>query len=154
RTADVAETTQRFDQVVERATTTYVVAVDESTRGGPTGGNMESRLTQQQEQLQLILQTAPEPARADLREALVTTERGRALVADPRPVERALGRASKDKSAVAAEAVPTTAAEDSPTVVPTRRPAVVPQPLAPVVVAHATEEPAADTLVAQDEGST
>src|SRR5712692_9936519 len=152
RTNAALETTQRYGQNVERATTTYLITIDETAAPGPEPQNLETRLTQQQEQLQTILDSAPEPARADLREALVTTERGRALVADPRPVERALGRASSDKSAVAA-AVPTTAAEDSPTVVPTRRLAVVPQPPAPVVVANAPNEPAADTVATQHEGT-
>src|SRR5260370_1033299 len=149
RTSAALETTQRYGHNVERATTTYVVTMNDTSEQsqGPGTLNLEERLTQQQEQLQTILQSAPEPARADLREALVTTERGRALVADPRPVERALGRASSDRSAVAA-AVPTTAAEDSPTVAPTRRPAVVPRPPAPVVVAHTPDEPVADTVVA------
>src|SRR6266567_4021922 len=111
RTTAAVETTQRYGQNVERATTTYVITMNDTPEPGAAPLALETRLTLQQEQLQTILQTAPEPARADLREALVTTERGRALVADPRPVERALGRASKDKSAVAAEAVPTTAAE-------------------------------------------
>ena len=144
RTADVAEATQRFDQVVERATTTYVVAVDESTRGGPNGENMESRLTQQQEQLQELLQTAPEPARADLREALVTTERGRALVADPRPVDRVLGRTAPRPPEVAA-ALPTVAAEDEPTAVPT--PTQTPPTATPVVVV--AEPPAPTPVVAE-----
>ena len=146
RTADVAETTQRFDQVVERATTTYVVAVDESTRGGPTGENMESRLSQQQEQLQELLQTAPEPARADLREALVTTERGRALVADPRPVDRVQGRTAPRPPEVAA-ALPTVAAEDEPTAVPT--PTQTPPTATPVVVV--AEPPAPTPVVAESQ---
>jgi hypothetical protein len=148
RTLAALETTQRYGQNVERATTTYLITMDEPADSGLGPLSLELRLTQQQEQLQTILQIAPEPARADLREALVATERGRALVADPRPVERALGRASSDKSAVAAP-VPTTAAEDSPTVAPTR---LVPQPLAPVVAA-ATAPPAPETLVAQHEGT-
>ena len=146
RTADVAETTQRFDQVVERATTTYVVAVDESTRGGPTGENMESRLSQQEEQLQELLQTAPEPARADLREALVTTERGRALVADPRPVDRVQGRTAPRPPEVAA-ALPTVAAEDEPTAVPT--PTQTPPTATPVVVV--AEPPAPTPVVAESQ---
>ncbi len=153
RTSAALETTQRYGQSVERATTTYIITMSDTPEPGTGPLTLETRLTQQQEQLQTLLQSAPELARADLREALVTTERGRALVADPRPVERALGRASRDKSAVAAEAVPTMAAEDSPTAVPTRRPAGVPQPPAPVVVAQANEEPAPETLVAQHEGT-
>src|SRR6266851_4754655 len=152
RTDAALETTQRYGQVVERATTTYVITIDDSPEQAPGTLNLETRLTQQQEQLETILQSAPEPARADLREALVTAERGRALVADPRPVERALGRESSDQSAVAA-AVPTMAAEDSPTAVPTRRPAVVPQPPAQAVVAQATEQPGPETLVTQHEGT-
>jgi hypothetical protein len=152
RTDAALETTQRYAQVVVRATTTYVVAIDDIPAQAVGTLNLETRLTQQQEQLETILQSAPEPARADLREALVTTERGRALVADPRQVERALGRASSAKPGVAA-AVPTTAAEDSPTVVPTTGPVVVPRPGAPVVVAQATDGPEAEAVVAQHEGT-
>jgi uncharacterized protein DUF5667 len=150
RTDAANETTQRYGQFVERATTTYVVTIDDTPEQAPGTLNLETRLTQQQEQLQTILQTAPEPARADLREALVTTERGRALVADPRPVEQALGKPTSDRSAVAA-AVPTMAAEDLPTVVPTRRPAIVPAPN--VVVAQATEQPVDKAVVAQQEAT-
>jgi len=64
----------------------------------------------------------------------VTTERGRALVADPRPVEQVLGKSGSDLSAVAA-AVPTMSAEDLSTAVPTRRPVVVPGPAPNVVIA-------------------
>src|SRR5258708_7328293 len=137
RTTAALETTQRYGQNVERATTTYIITMNDTPEPGATPPMaLHTRLTQQQQQLQTILHSTPHPARADLREALVTTERGRALVADPRRVDRALGRASSDRSAVAA-AVPTTAAEGSPTVVPTHRPAMVPQPAAPVVVANA-----------------
>jgi hypothetical protein len=83
RTTEGAQVAQRYDTVIERATTAYVVAIDDTSRDDATSMRMESKLSQQQEQLQALLQTAPEPARADLREALVATERGRALVSDP-----------------------------------------------------------------------
>jgi hypothetical protein len=125
RTDEALVTTQRYDQVVERATTAYVVTIDDTPEASPAAAHIDTRLSQQQDQLQTMLQTAPELARGDLREALVATKRSRALVADPRPVERALGRNGGD--AVAA-AVPTTAAEDLPTVVPTRDPTLLPTP--------------------------
>ena len=134
RTAESAAVAQRYDEVVERATTTYVVAIDDSSRDDDASTRMDSKLSQQQEQLQALLQTAPEPARADLREALVATERGRALVADPRPVDRVLGRGAPPRPA-AAVALPTMAVEDEPTPVPTATP-LPPTPV-PVVVAEA-----------------
>ena len=142
RTAESAAVAQRYDEVVERATTAYVVSMDDSQRGDPTSTRMDSKLSEQQDQLQALLQTAPEPARADLREALVATERGRALVSDPRPVERALGRGTSPKPAAAA--LPTMAVEDEPTAVPTETP-VPPTPV-PVVVAEA---PTATAVVAE-----
>ena len=44
---------------------------------------VESKLTEDQDQLQVLLSKAPEPARAGLRQALDATERSRALVAEP-----------------------------------------------------------------------
>src|SRR5207302_8826616 len=123
RTDAAVATTQRFDQSVERATSTYLISIDDSLQPASGTAHLQTRLTQQQEQLQAILQTAPEPARADLREALATTQRGRALVADPRPVAAALGKPRPDAAPVAA-AVPTAAAEDVPTGVPAPRPAL------------------------------
>jgi len=98
RTDEVAQTTQRFDDALDRATTTYVVTIDEAPED-PLPDVLEARLAQQQQQLQSLLASAPEPARADLREALVATERSRALVAEPQPIER---RGSRSSSAAAA----------------------------------------------------
>ena len=165
RTVDAAETTQRYDQVLERAMSSYVVTIDDTPQASPATAHMDARLSQEQDQLQAMLQAAPAQSRADLREAIVATERGRALVADPRPVERALGRSDRSAPAVAA-AVPTMAVEDSPTVVPTvraedptavppRRPLLVlPTPTPPVVVADAQNEDAgaANPEVAQVAG--
>ena len=134
RTVESAAVAQRYDEVIERATTTYVVAIDDTSRDDDASTRMDSKLSQQQEQLQALLQTAPEPARADLREALVATERGRALVADPRPVDRVLGRGAPPRPA-AAVALPTMAVEDEPTPVPTATP--LPPTAVPVVVAEA-----------------
>lgn len=142
RTTESAAVAQRYDEVVERATSAYVVSMDESQRGDTASTQMDTKLSEQQDQLQALLQTAPEPARADLREALVATERGRALVSDPRPVERALGRGTSPRPAAAA--LPTMAVEDEPTPVPTATP-VPPTPV-PVVVAEA---PTATAVVAE-----
>ncbi|HEX8967092.1 MAG TPA: DUF5667 domain-containing protein [Chloroflexota bacterium] len=125
RTDEVAQTTQRFDTVIDRATTTYVVRVADSPAEAPAVADMDTKLGQQQQQLQAMLASAPEQARPDLREALVATERGRALVADPQPVERALGRGGA-RSNVAAP-LPTMAVEDEPTRVPTVVQAVRPR---------------------------
>jgi hypothetical protein len=152
RTGEAVQATQRYDQVVERATTTFVVTVEGAASDPPVAVHMDTRLSQQQEQLQALLQTAPEPARADLREALVATERGRALVADPRAVERALGRASGRRNATSGVA-PTPAAEEMATLVPTRGPLVVAQAAATaqptVVVAEADEHRGGSPAVAQ-----
>ncbi|HYY90082.1 MAG TPA: DUF5667 domain-containing protein, partial [Chloroflexota bacterium] len=135
RTAEVAQTAQRFDDIVERATSMYVVTIDQGSYSAPTTADMQTKLSQQQQQLHELLQTAPEPARADLREALVTTQRSRALVADPVPVERALGRAGATRSGTAA-IIPTLAAENVPTLIPT--PTTEP---APAETAPAPAEP-------------
>jgi Domain of unknown function (DUF5667) len=160
RTLDASATTLRYDQVVQRATISYVGTIDDTPEVAPATAHMEASLTQDQDQLQAMLQSAPEPARADLREALVATERGRALVADRRPVERALGQRNPIESAVAAVA-PTMAAEDSPTVaatepadsptaLPTRRASLVPPtPTTAVVVADAQDADVASPRVAQ-----
>src|SRR5207302_4502594 len=50
RTDEVAQTTQRFDEVIDRVTTTYVVTIAESDAQEPATARMESRLSQQQEQ--------------------------------------------------------------------------------------------------------
>jgi hypothetical protein len=118
RTGEAVQTTLRYDQTVERATTTFIVTIEDTPADPPAAVHIDTSLSQQQEHLQALLLTAPETARADLREALVATERSRALVADPRPVERALGRPSNNRGAVAAN-VPTPALEELPTTVPT-----------------------------------
>jgi Domain of unknown function (DUF5667) len=83
RTQYVAETTQRFDDVLGRATTTYVVTIAEAPRSDPTTQTLENKLNEQQQEIQMLLAVAPEPTQADLREALVATQRSRAMVADP-----------------------------------------------------------------------
>ena len=154
RTDAALETTQRYGQVVDRATTTFVSRSTRHRSSRRPPNNWKRCSPSNRTQLQTMLQTAPEPARADLREALVTTERGRALVADPRPVGRALGKARGDRLAAPA-AVATTATEDLPTAAPTRRPTVVPvgpPPPPNVVVAQATQQPTPDVIVAQGPG--
>ncbi|MBV9328511.1 MAG: hypothetical protein JO352_32755 [Chloroflexi bacterium] len=103
RTDQAADTTQQFDNVLDQATTTYVVtiAAAPAQAQGPTTAQLETTLSQQQAQLQLMLATAPEPARAELREALVATERSRALVADPeeKPTPAATGPTQTDGDA-------------------------------------------------------
>jgi hypothetical protein len=128
RADEAAAAAQRFDESVMRATATYVVTIDDAPTTPPVAAHLDTRLVQQQEQLQLLLNAAPEAARTEIREALVTTERSRALVADPVPVERALGR-SDHESAVAAPAL-----EQVPTLVPTRVPTPAPTPV--VAVRH------------------
>jgi hypothetical protein len=145
RTDEAQLTTQLYDQVVVRATTTFVVTVDDQPSDASAGAHMDSRLSQQQEQLQTMIQSAPEPARADLREALVATERSRALVADPRPVERALGRGAGGERPAVAAVAPAVAAEDLPTPAPApRRPLqVVSTPRTEVVAVVQSDDDAA-----------
>lgn len=140
RADEAAQATQRYDDALDRATTTYVVTIAEAPAEAPpdpTTGAIESRLSQQQEQLQTLLASAPEPARADLHEALVATERSRALMGDSKPADM---RASRPRQGVAA---PTAGSDAAPTSTPpapeTPRPTdVVAQPtLAPVVASVA-----------------
>ena len=128
QTQQAAQTTQRFDDALDRATSTYVVTIVAAPADHPTSADMETQLGEQQQELQTMLQTAPEPARADLRQALVATQRSRALVADPKPVEVALGRtqSSRPKTAVA---VPTVAAEAVPTTAPEHVAPAAPPPV-------------------------
>jgi hypothetical protein len=141
RTSEAVITAQRYDQSVERATTTYVVIIDaESNLSGTE--RLETALSQQQHRLESLLQSAPEPARPDLREALATTERGLELMADPRPVEQALGiRQGRPASLAAPLPAPTSPAEEEPTVVPTARPtAVRPTPTVVAVLARGNDD--------------
>jgi Domain of unknown function (DUF5667) len=140
RTSEALVTAQRYDQSVERATTALVVSLAPSQQEAGQFEPLDSRLGEQQQRLETMIQTAPEPARPDLREALATTSRGRELMADPQPVERALGL--RQSHPVLAAAVPTSHAEEMPTRVPTQR---------PVVVAAATLVPIATAIVAQAE---
>jgi len=140
RTSEAVDTAQRYDQSVERATTTFVVTIDFSDAARPNP--LETKLGEQQDRLEAILQVAPAPARPDLREALATTERGRELMADPRPVERALGR-RPSRAAAAAAAVPTSHVEEQPTPVPTLPPtAVSPNPTSIAVLARHEDQDA------------
>jgi hypothetical protein len=124
RTDQVAATTQRFDDVLDRAAATYVVTIAEAQPADPTtNAAVSSTLNRQQQELQNLLDTAPQPAQADLREALVVNERSRALLSD-QPTQRA---ARPPSPAVAA--VPTQAPEVQPTSVPTQVARSVPPPV-------------------------
>jgi len=117
RTQYVAETTQRFDDTLTRAATTYVVTIAEAPPAEPPAPTIEDRLNQQQEELQTMLATAPEPAQADLRGALVATQRSRALVADPKPNGPAANTRPAPVAPVAAADTATPTAEPSRTAV-------------------------------------
>lgn len=84
RTDEVAQTTQSYDDSLSRATT-IVVTIITASPDASTAADVKSKLSDQQQQLQSLLVTAPEPARNDIRQALVATERSQALVAGPRP---------------------------------------------------------------------
>src|SRR5207302_9942818 len=118
RTADVAQTTQRFDEVLNRATTTLVVTIADTPAEAPTTARIETTLANQEQQIQSLLLTAPEPARSDLRGALVTAERSRALVADQQSSDRALDRGGSGGKPSLAAPEPPMAVESEPTVVP------------------------------------
>src|ERR1051326_6361795 len=133
RTDQVAQTAERFDDSLAQATTTYVVTIADAAPSDSTPNTMQSKLSHQQDQLETMLASAPEPARADLRQALVATERSRALVTEPKPVDRRGGRPSS------VAAAPTTAAEVLPTKVPV---ASVPPPVD--LVAQRTPAPIAE----------
>ncbi len=114
RTDQAAQTTQRFDDTLDQATTTFVATISAAASDVSASSNVENQLSEQQQELQTLLQSAPEPAQADLRQALAATERSRARVADPKPVEVA----RREAPAPAAAAVPTVAPETAPTEVP------------------------------------
>jgi hypothetical protein len=134
RTDQVAVTTQRFDDVLDRAAATYVVTIaDAQPADATTNAAVSSTLNRQQQELQNLLDSAPQPAQADLREALVVTERSRALLSD-QPTQRA---ARPPSPAVAA--VPTQAPEVQPTAAPTQVARSVPPPVD--LVAQATPAP-------------
>lgn len=125
RTSDAARSTQRYDQDVQRATTTFIVTIEDAGGQPPATTPIETHLSQQQERLQSMLQSAPEVARADLHDALVATERVRALVADPRPVEQALGRGSAVEPGTSTTVSAAVAVESSfVAAVPTHEPVV------------------------------
>jgi hypothetical protein len=107
RTGQVYETTRRYDDAVERATTSFVVGVDDAlpNHSATSTEYLESKLSQQQDQLEALLKTAPEQARADLREAVLATERGRAVVAEPRPHQQAVS-GSQVAAALPTQAAP------------------------------------------------
>jgi hypothetical protein len=126
RAADAARAAQRYDQTLQRATTGYSVT---TSIDAATDDTLDTRLSKQEEHLQSLIASAPEPAQADLREALTANERSRALVADP-PSERP--QAGRPRAALAA-AVPTSAPTVAPTPVPTSLP--TPAPLQVALVA-------------------
>jgi hypothetical protein len=138
RTDQVASTTQRFDDALGQATTSYVVTIAEAQPSDPTTSAIESTLTRQQEELQNLLDSAPEPTRADLREALVATQRSRALVADPKPADVRSRAANRP-----AVAEPTQALEVEPTPRVAEAPPSAPPPVD--LVAEPTQAPIADS---------
>ncbi len=89
RTDAVADSAQRYDDALDRATSTYVVTIADApaAEDASTTAELEAELSQQHAQLQTLLASAPQLARAELSQALVATERSRALVAAPKPSE-------------------------------------------------------------------
>jgi hypothetical protein len=139
RTLEAVESAQRYDAVVERATTALIVTADFGNIEPARSAELESTLDQQHTRVQEILQVAPEPARANLRESLVTTERGRQLVAEPRP-DRPVVRRSAPASAPAHATEVVGQVEEQPTpsatLVPTARPTVIASGREPPVIAQ------------------
>ncbi len=132
RAGDAALAAQQYDQTVQQAATTYAIAVDETPHPPPVVADFDLRLSQQQQHLQSLLQAAPEPARTDLQEALVATQRTRARVADPPPVNRAANQRGRDAAALAAPEPTPAPAEPDPTPVPVAQATAAPTP-APAV---------------------
>lgn len=152
RAEDAAATTQQYDQTIQRATSTYVITLDSDSSGGPSAAPMQNHLNLEEQRLEAILAQAPEPVRADLREALVTTQRGQELVADPRPVERALGRRPTAPLPVAA-AEPTVAPTAAPTLEPTALPTPTQPTLAAVPAAVVADDHEEDVVAPSEEAS-
>ena len=115
RAGDAARAAQRYDETLQRATTGYSVT---TSIDAATDDTLDTRLSKQEEHLQSLIESAPEPAQTDLREALTANERSRALVSDP-PSERP--QTGRPRAAVAA-AAPTSAPTVAPTPVPTSLP--------------------------------
>ncbi|MBV9582228.1 MAG: hypothetical protein JO057_26895, partial [Chloroflexi bacterium] len=93
RTDQVATTTRRFDDALDQVTASYLVTLDASPTQteDQTTALLEATLGQEQAQIQTMLASAPEAAQAELRQALVATERDRARVAglEPSTIENA-----------------------------------------------------------------
>jgi hypothetical protein len=87
RTDAAAQTTRSFDQTIERATASYGAAVDESNPDQPVVVRIDDRLSQEQRRLEGLLPSAPQPAQAELRDAIQVTERGRQLISETRSDE-------------------------------------------------------------------
>ena len=89
-----------------------MATIDESAHmPPPVVADLDLRLSQQQQHVRSLLQAAPEPARADLEEALVATERSRRLVVDPPPFDQAAAR--RGRGSVVAAPEPTVAVAEA-----------------------------------------
>jgi hypothetical protein len=132
RVEQAAQTTQRYDDTIDRATAAYVVTLLGSDSDAQPSPRMQSQLDRQQRELKALLVNAPEPVRGVLRQALVETERSRALVANPHAVDRAINAEVPIQTTSVAAPAPTLEAESVPTLVPTTTP--------PVIVAQASSD--------------
>ena len=132
RTDQVAQTTQRFDEVVNQATTTFVVTIADAPSQDPTTAHVDSILSQQQQHIEAMLSNAPQPAQAELEQALVAAQHSRALVADAESTDRAQAHIGSGRTSVAA-VEPTVAAEQAPVVEAEAAPTVADTPATPVV---------------------
>ena len=150
RTTDIAQTTQQFNEAVDRATTTFVVTIAATPSEAPAIAKIETRLSAQQAELESLISSAPEPARADLRQALMATERGLALVADTQ-ADQSVAQSAGSRTGAAAP-VPTTAAEAVPTLEQPKVVQVSPPASFTVADSHDTKHSEADQP-AQDPAS-
>jgi uncharacterized protein DUF5667 len=83
RTQDAVQTAQRYDDSVDRATSTLLTALGPEPMDAPAAEQFANEIEAQQARIQNALPEAPEPAQAELREALVVTDRGRSLARRP-----------------------------------------------------------------------
>ena len=153
RTTEAAQTVQRFDAVVERATTTMVDTSDVAQWSPCAASHLETKLDEQHERLRRILEVAPQPAQDDLRDVLRVAALDRDLAVEPRPAAEG-SEADRDEpppTALASRPGPSRAIGDSDagrerpsTPVPARASSAPPRQQQPATLAreHRPAEPA------------
>jgi hypothetical protein len=149
RAEDAATIAEQYDSVVDQATATLVTSGDDESGRAAV---LETKLQQHQERLEAILARAPEPAQGGLQQALLASERGQALAANPHAAEQAARREAAERARAQAQAQPQPQAQSTPQ--PTEVPQPLPTRIVPTTVArdarrHEDESRFADTSSAQ-----